>query len=78
MVKKVHFKVGMTCGGCKNAITKVLTKAGVEDGNLEIDLEAKDVFITCDDSIDPEIYNAAISKWGNASGKSVEYIGVVS
>ena len=40
MVKKVHIKVGMTCGGCKNAITKLLTKAGVEDGNLEIDLEA--------------------------------------
>ena len=33
MEKTVTLKVGMTCGGCKSAVTKVLSKLdGVNDG----------------------------------------------
>jgi len=31
MTKTVSFKVGMTCGGCKGAVTRILTKI---EGNL--------------------------------------------
>ena len=45
-MKYVHFKIGMTCGGCAKAVTKILSKVeGVEI--VEISVENKDVKIIC-------------------------------
>ena len=33
MTKKVSFKVGMTCGGCKGAVTRILSKIEGKDYN---------------------------------------------
>lgn len=35
MSKKVSFKVGMTCGGCKGAVTRILSKI---EGNFVTDV----------------------------------------
>ena len=72
-MKDVHFKVGMTCGGCSKAVTKVLSKVeGIEI--VEISVENKDVKIKIPDDMEASTCEEALKKWSVASGKSVELI----
>lgn len=67
---ETKFDVGMTCGGCANAVKRVLRKM---DGVTEIvtDVEAKSVVVTHDPEVKPEDMLAKLQKWSEASGKSV-------
>ena len=74
MAKVVEFKVGMTCGGCSGAVTRILKKIeGVED--IDAIVETKEVKVTCDDAVDNQVMLDALLKWGQASKKSVELVG---
>lgn len=74
MTKVVEFKVGMTCGGCSGAVTRILKKIeGVED--IDANVETKEVKVTCDDAVDNQVMLDALLKWGQASKKSVELVG---
>eukprot|EP00603_Paraphysomonas_imperforata_P003996 CAMPEP_0114423082 /NCGR_PEP_ID=MMETSP0103-20121206/5956_1 /TAXON_ID=37642 ORGANISM="Paraphysomonas imperforata, Strain PA2" /NCGR_SAMPLE_ID=MMETSP0103 /ASSEMBLY_ACC=CAM_ASM_000201 /LENGTH=75 /DNA_ID=CAMNT_0001591715 /DNA_START=29 /DNA_END=256 /DNA_ORIENTATION=- len=70
MTKSVVFDVGMTCGGCSAAVTRILKKVeGVED--IQCDLDEKKVTVVCDDETDEQLMLAKLMKWSEASGKSV-------
>lgn len=61
----------MTCDGCKNAITRIVTRIpGVV--NLNADVKEKKVLVTGTASKD-EILDK-LNKWGEASGKPVKYV----
>ena len=67
---EVKFRVGMTCNGCANAVTRILNKqAGVSD--VKCDVEGKIVTLQSDGTTSPEDLCAALKKWGDASGKEV-------
>jgi copper chaperone len=74
MTKVVLFKVGMTCGGCSGAVTRILSKIEGVD-NVETNLETKDVKITCVDDLSETILLESLQNWSKSSGKSVELIG---
>ena len=62
---KMHFRVGMTCGGCEKAVRTVLSHlAGVK--TVDIDLGAK--LVTVSGTATKEECLAALKK----TGKSVE------
>ena len=73
MTKVVKFKVGMTCGGCSGAITRILSKIEGVD-NVETNLETKDVKITCVDDLSENVLLESLQNWSKSSGKSVELI----
>jgi len=67
---ETKFDVGMTCGGCANAVTRVLKKIdGVTD--IDCNVEEKKVIVTHEDSVAPALMLEKLQKWSNASGKSV-------
>jgi len=67
---ETKFDVGMTCGGCSNAVTRILKKIdGVTD--IVCSLEAKTVVVTHEASVTPEFMLEKLLKWSAASGKSV-------
>ena len=73
MTKSVQFKVGMTCGGCSSAVTKILMKIeGVQE--VDCNVETKDVKVFCEDSVEDTRLLEALYKWGSASNKSVELV----
>lgn len=73
MPKVIEFRVGMTCNGCVNAVTRVLGKVpGVE--KVEPDLEKKYVKVTGSDDTNTDDCVAALKKWSAASGKVVELL----
>lgn len=73
MTKVVEFKVGMTCGGCSGAVTRILSKIeGVE--SIDANVEAKTVKVTVDEGVADETLLEALMKWSNSSGKSVELV----
>lgn len=68
MSKIVNFTVGMTCGGCSGAVTRILKKIeGVEE--VEANIETKEVKVTCEEKVDPETLLASLMKWSESSGK---------
>ncbi|KAJ1408996.1 hypothetical protein B484DRAFT_336796 [Ochromonadaceae sp. CCMP2298] len=73
MPKVVQFKVGMTCDGCKGAVTRILSKL---DGvtSIEAVVEAKTVDVTCEDAVEASALLDALMKWSEKSGKSVELL----
>jgi len=74
MSKEVNFRVGMTCGGCSGAVTRILKKIeGVEE--VDANVETKLVKVTCAESVDAEVMLAALMKWSTSSGKEVALIG---
>lgn len=74
MTKVVEFKVGMTCGGCSGAVTRILKKIeGVQD--IDANVETKEVKVTCEDSVESQVMLDALKKWSEASKKSVELVG---
>ncbi|XP_033476241.1 copper transport protein ATOX1 isoform X2 [Epinephelus lanceolatus] len=64
---KHEFEVEMTCEGCSGAVTRILTKLGVE--TFEIDLPKKLVWIESDKDV--KFLEEALKK----SGKEVKYVG---
>jgi len=73
MTKVVEFKVGMTCGGCSGAVTRILSKIeGVE--SIDANVEAKSVKVTCEDQVNEDTLLEALMKWSTSSGKSVELV----
>ncbi|XP_018336300.1 copper transport protein ATOX1-like [Agrilus planipennis] len=69
----LEYKVAMTCEGCSNQVSRVLTKAkdnGVE--NFEIDLENQKVTVTS--TLPPEEVLDILKK----TGKTVEFIGIAN
>eukprot|EP00416_Gambierdiscus_australes_P032282 CAMPEP_0171090322 /NCGR_PEP_ID=MMETSP0766_2-20121228/30264_1 /TAXON_ID=439317 /ORGANISM="Gambierdiscus australes, Strain CAWD 149" /LENGTH=75 /DNA_ID=CAMNT_0011548299 /DNA_START=73 /DNA_END=300 /DNA_ORIENTATION=+ len=67
----ITFSVGMTCEGCSNAITKILSKVeGVED--IDCNLEKKEVHVKYDSTkVTPEDMHKKIQKWADAAGKEL-------
>lgn len=60
----------MVCGGCSNAVTKILNKMeGVE--GVDADRDAQKVTVTGDSLPPAEEMLAALKKWGAAAGKQV-------
>ncbi len=61
----------MTCQGCANAVTRILNKIeGVSD--IKADVPEKTVTVTHTAAAEPSVMLAALKKWGDASGKTVE------
>ncbi len=69
--KRLEFMVGMTCGGCKTAVTNVLKKTAGVTG-IEADVEKKQVIVTGTAS-SAEVL-AALSKWSTAAKKEVAFV----
>ena len=74
-LRQTHeFYCGMTCDGCKSAITRIVTRIpGVS--KLDADVPSKRVLITGTASKDE--LQEKLSKWGQASGKEVRYVKTV-
>ena len=68
---QTKFNVGMTCGGCANAVKRILKKM---DGVTEINanVETKLVIVDHTDAVTSQQMLDALKKWSDASGKSVE------
>lgn len=74
MSKSHQFNVGMTCGGCESAISRILNRIdGIDE--FKTDVDAKKVVIK--GTFDHELVLAKLKKWGDAAGKTVEYAGEV-
>ena len=71
---QTKFNVGMTCGGCANAVKRILSKM---DGVTEInaDVEQKLVTVEHTDGVSPQEMLSALQKWADAAGKSLELRG---
>eukprot|EP00584_Thalassiosira_punctigera_P007772 CAMPEP_0172532530 /NCGR_PEP_ID=MMETSP1067-20121228/5551_1 /TAXON_ID=265564 ORGANISM="Thalassiosira punctigera, Strain Tpunct2005C2" /NCGR_SAMPLE_ID=MMETSP1067 /ASSEMBLY_ACC=CAM_ASM_000444 /LENGTH=73 /DNA_ID=CAMNT_0013317061 /DNA_START=240 /DNA_END=461 /DNA_ORIENTATION=+ len=67
---ETRFDVGMTCEGCASAVKRILSKL---DGvtNIDTNVEAKTVVVTHGDAATKEVMLAKLTKWSEASGKSV-------
>jgi copper chaperone len=53
MTKSVRFNVGMTCGGCKGAVVRILGKIeGVQE--IDADVETKVVVALVEDGVSEE------------------------
>jgi copper chaperone CopZ len=64
------FAVGMTCGGCASAVSRILNKIeGVSE--VKTDVEAKEVWVRSKD-VDVGDMMEKLKKWGEAAGKDVE------
>jgi len=73
MTKVVEFKIGMTCGGCSGAVTRILSKVeGVS--SVDANVETKAVKVTCDDAVSSDVLLASLMKWAESSGKTVEFV----
>jgi len=75
MSEQTHeFYAGMTCDGCKSAITRIVTRIpGVS--KLEVDVPSKRVLVT--GSATKDEIEQKLSKWGQASQKEVRYVRTV-
>ncbi|KAL7525994.1 hypothetical protein ACHAWF_001592 [Thalassiosira exigua] len=70
---ETRFDVGMTCEGCANAVKRILGKV---DGVTEIqtNVEAKTVVVTHGEGVSKELMLEKLTKWSQASGKSVALV----
>lgn len=72
MSKTYEFKVGMTCDGCKGAITRILGKVeGVQV--VTCDVDSKQLLVKSANG--HQVVADSLAKWSAAAGKSVEYVG---
>ncbi|KAA0146835.1 hypothetical protein FNF27_07397 [Cafeteria roenbergensis] len=66
----IRLRVGMTCGGCEGAVTRILGKL---EGVTDVTTSVADKLVTC--KVAPpataEAVVAALQKWGSASKKEV-------
>jgi len=66
-----EFFAGMSCDGCKNAITRVLSKlAGVE--SLDVDVSAQKLVVK--GTASREAIEEKLGKWSKAAGKEVRFV----
>ena len=66
-----EFYAGMTCDGCKSAITRIVTRIpGVT--SMSADVPSKKVLVTGTASKDE--VEEKLSKWAQASQKEVRYV----
>jgi len=67
----VKLKVGMVCDGCSNAVKRILGKMpGVV--SVDTNLETKLVVAKSTGETAPAEMVAALKRWADASGKTVE------
>jgi copper chaperone len=72
-MKEIQFNVGMTCGGCSGAVTRILSKIeGVE--KVDANVETKKVIVSCAETVDEQTLLDALMKWSLSSGKTVELV----
>ena len=73
MTKEVQFIVGMTCGGCSGAVTRILSKIeGVE--KVDANVETKKVVVTCSETVEDQTLLDALLNWAKAAGTAVELV----
>jgi copper chaperone CopZ len=66
-----EFYAGMTCYGCKNAVTRIITRIpGVS--KLEADVATKRVLVT--GTASKEVVEEKLNRWGQTSQKEVRYV----
>eukprot|EP00462_Mataza_sp_D1_P001533 CAMPEP_0175096094 /NCGR_PEP_ID=MMETSP0086_2-20121207/4540_1 /TAXON_ID=136419 /ORGANISM="Unknown Unknown, Strain D1" /LENGTH=78 /DNA_ID=CAMNT_0016369455 /DNA_START=25 /DNA_END=261 /DNA_ORIENTATION=- len=71
--------VGMTCGGCSGAVTRIVGKLdGIEI--VDLNIEAKKVVISSEANEEDTqaVVMPALQKWANAANKSLEWVGPVA
>ncbi|CEO97544.1 HMA domain-containing protein [Plasmodiophora brassicae] len=71
MEKEIRFRVGMTCGGCKNAVTRIMSKT---DGvtSFDVDVDQK-LLVVRGTASQKDIYDK-LSKWAATTGKEVTFL----
>lgn len=68
-----EYKVGMTCDGCSNAISRILCKIdGIQ--SYQTDVSKQQVLVTGAQSLDRSLIEEKLKKWAAASGKHVEFV----
>jgi copper chaperone len=67
------YHVGMTCDGCKGAVSRILAKIP-EISSFDADVAAQRVVVR-GENVDPQLVLEKLAKWANASGKSLEFKG---
>jgi copper chaperone len=74
-----EYRVGMTCDGCKGAVTRILSKIPEID-SFDADVDAKRVIVRPkpNTQLDPQFVLEKLAKWASASGKDLEFVGVRS
>jgi len=66
-----EFYAGMTCNGCKNAVTKILNGTpGVT--KIQADVEKKQIIVS--GTVTSDVLLEKLSKWGKASKKEVRFV----
>jgi len=70
-----EYYAGMTCGGCKNAITRILSKRD-DVSNVDADVEQKRVLVTTTAS--QTVIHDALNKWATAAKKELRFVKEVS
>lgn len=65
-----ELKVGMTCGGCSGAVTRVLSKHELIS-DVKCDIDAQQVLVEGADGLD---LVEMLAKWSASAGKSVEFV----
>ena len=63
-----EFRVGMTCEGCSNACTRILSKV---EGVTQVECDIGNQLVKVHGTGDPDVMLAKLMKWSTASGKSV-------
>jgi len=71
MSKSYEFYAGMTCDGCKNAITRILTKV---DGVSSIDADVDAKKLVVHGTAQKEVIEEKLAKWSAAAGKEVRFV----
>eukprot|EP00941_MAST-03F_sp_MAST-3F-sp1_P004982 g4982.t1 len=76
LMPTLEFKVGMTCGGCSGAVTRIIGKTEGMTLVGEPNVETKQVLVKTE--LGHAAVEEALAKWSQAAGKSVEYVGEYS
>lgn len=72
-LQKYEFKVGMTCQGCANAVTRLL-KQVPQVKNLTISVPDKQVIVEADKGLEPKVVLDKLSAWAKAGNKEVSFV----
>ena len=66
----VVFQAEMTCSGCSNAITNILTKvSGVTGVECDVDTKLVTVQLAAEGAADPSDLEAKLNVWAEAASK---------
>jgi len=69
--KSYEYRAGMTCDGCKNAISRILSKT---PGVTSFDADVPSQRLVVRGNVTPEVISERLSKWSNASGKELTFV----